>query len=109
MSFRTHGVANRPGKPYPATFRYHKSIKIARVGVEPTDNHEGLRFAAFPFAYRADFLFSAKSSSSGIRTHSISDSKSKWSANCLPSHVVIDMLPVAKVPRAGIEPAVTRV
>lgn len=26
---------------------------VARVGVEPTDSHEGLSFAAFPFAYRA--------------------------------------------------------
>ena len=30
--------------------------QVARVGVEPTNNHEGLSFAAFPFAYRAIFL-----------------------------------------------------
>ena len=29
---------------------------VARVGVEPTDNHEGLSFVAFPFAYRAKLL-----------------------------------------------------
>ena len=28
-------------------------FSVARVGVEPTDNHEGLSFAALPFAYRA--------------------------------------------------------
>ena len=28
-------------------------MSVARAGVEPADNHEGLSFVAFPFAYRA--------------------------------------------------------
>ena len=32
-------------------------------------------------------LASVASSSGGIRTHSIPDSESRWSASCLPSHV----------------------
>ncbi len=31
-------------------------LLVARVGVEPTDDHEGLSFVAFPFAYRAMLL-----------------------------------------------------
>lgn len=27
------------------------------MGVEPTNNHEGLSFAALPFAYRAEMFF----------------------------------------------------
>lgn len=33
---------------------------MARVGVEPTNNHEGLSFAAFPFAYRAGLIKAPK-------------------------------------------------
>ncbi len=35
----------------------------------------------------AFILHPSMSSSSGIRTHSISGSKPKWSANCLPSRI----------------------
>ena len=114
--------------------------KVAREGVEPTNNHEGLSFAALPVCVPRRLIRKASpigfepttscvtgkralrcstrtfdhekvralgfeprligwkpivlavghytrmlSSSGGTRTHSISGSKPKWSANCLPS------------------------
>ena len=89
------------------------ALRVARVGVEPTDKSPrfelgrftGLRTVPFPQASPAGFepaistltgwraLQAAPrgqiilSSSGGTRTHSIPGSKPRWSADCLPSHI----------------------
>ena len=35
MTQRSHGLANRPGEPYPATFRMFFSSRVDPPGIEP--------------------------------------------------------------------------
>ena len=73
------------------------------MGFEPTTFCVTGR-RAFQTAPRRRIVFS---SSSGIRTHSISGSKPKWSASCLPSRVKLffEARPQGFEPRStGLEP-----